>query len=437
MVGRLAPSRLPEFLMTFRAPLSMICFVLLLAASGLSIGSAAAEKDETALAPAKGAAAADLVVSAARIAGDDTRTRFIADLSGGVTYSISALADPYRIIIDLPQVRFDLATTTGATGRGLVSSWRYGLFAPGKSRIVLDMSTPVKIDKSFVLPPVDGQPARLVIDFVKTTRKAFLADFARPTPVAAAPRQQTQGKGDRMSVARSSSGRPVIVLDPGHGGIDSGAVGHKGTLEKAVVLNFASSLKRKLESEGLYDVHLTRTDDTFISLRDRVKMARALDAKLFISIHADSAPQDYVRGATVYTLSDRASDRIAAALAERENSSDVLAGVDLSDEPDDVADILIDLTRRETKNFSIFFSRAIVGELRSAVRLIKNPHRHAGFRVLKAHDVPSVLVELGYLSNKHDETLLTSPEWRERTTDAIVEAVGRFFQPQLAKGAEQ
>ncbi|AXS42604.1 N-acetylmuramoyl-L-alanine amidase [Breoghania sp. L-A4] len=375
-------------------------------------------------------------VSAARVAGDDTRTRFIADLSEGVVYSVSGLADPYRIIIDLPEVQFDLERETGATGRGLVSAWRYGLFAPGKSRVVLDMSGPVKIDKSFVLPPVDGQPARLVIDFVKSTRASFEVDFAREERPDPGQADEAHGKGDRMAVAPPQSGRPVIVLDPGHGGIDSGATGHKGTLEKAVVLDFASVLKRKLEQEGLYDVHLTRTSDTFIPLRKRVEMARALDAKLFISIHADSAPQSYVRGATVYTLSERASDRVAAALAERENSSDVLAGVDLTEEPGDVADILIDLTRRETKNFSIFLSRAIVGELRSAIRLIKNPQRSAGFRVLKAHDVPSVLVELGYLSNKHDETLLTSPEWRERTTDAIAAAIGRFFRPQLAKGGE-
>lgn len=373
-------------------------------------------------------------VSAARIAGDETRTRFIADLSEGVGYSVSALADPYRVILDLPEVAFDLGTEAGRQGRGLVSAWRYGLFAPGKSRVVLDMTGPVRIDKSFVLPPVDGQPARLVIDFVKSTRDAFLTDFKRPAAETAS-EDATSGKGDKLPPPGDDSGRPVIVLDPGHGGIDSGASGHKGTVEKIVVMDFASVLKRKLEATGRYDVRLTRTDDTFISLRRRVEIAREAGAKLFMSIHADSAPQDYVRGATVYTLSEKASDRVAAALAERENSADVLAGVDLTAEPDDVADILIELTRRETKNFSIFFSRAIVGELRSAVKLIKNPHRSAGFRVLKAHDVPSVLIELGYLSNKHDEALLSSEEWRDRTTQAVVAAVERFFNPQLASGA--
>ena len=417
--------------MRFRALFPSVCLAVLLLAGGLSVAVATPDGG------GQGSVKADNVtVSAARIAGDDTRTRFIADLSESVAYSVSALADPYRIIIDLSEVQFDLGSDVGSKGRGLVSAWRFGLFAPGKSRIVLDMSSPVKIDKSFVLPPVDGQPARLVIDFVKTTRQAFLRDFSRPGKAAATPSQQNRGKGDRKVVIKPASGRPVIVLDPGHGGIDSGTTGDKGTLEKAVVLNFASILKRKLERDGLYDVHLTRTDDTFVSLRKRVKMARALGAKLFISIHADSAPEDYVRGATVYTLSERASDAVAAALAVRENSSDVLAGVDLTEEPDGVADILIDLARRETKNFSIFFSRAIVGELRSAVRLINNPQRSGGFLVLKAHDVPSVLIELGYLSNKYDEQLLTSPEWRERTTDAIVAAVGRFFQPQLAKGGE-
>lgn len=412
--------------MTVRALFQIAGFVLCLAA--LVVAQ-----------PARAASPEGVRITSARVAGDDTRTRFIADLSESVAYAVFALADPYRIIIDMPEVGFDLAREAGTQGRGLVSAWRYGLFAPGKSRIVLDVSGPVKIDKSFVLPPVDGQPARLVIDFVKSTREAFLAEFAQPGSERTAPLEQAAGKGDRISPAQSDAGngdRPVIVLDPGHGGIDSGAVGHHGTLEKAVVLDFASLLKSKLERDGLYEVRLTREDDTFIPLRKRVEMARAQNAKLFISIHADSAPQNYVRGATIYTLSERASDAVAAALAERENSSDILAGVDLAHEPDEVADILIDLTRRETKKFSIFFSRAVAGELRSAARLIKNPERSAGFRVLKAHDVPSVLVELGYLSNKLDEKLLTSADWRERTADAIAAAIDRFFQPQLAKGGE-
>ena len=372
-----------------------------------------------------------VIASAARVAGDAKRTRFIVDLSRSVDFSASALAEPDRVILDMPQVTFKLPPKSGESGRGLVKAWRYGLIAPGKSRIVLDLSGPARIDKSFVLPSLDGQPARLVIDFVKTERSKFLAAYPRPDAV---PVDKTAVKGDREKTGEEEADHPIIVLDPGHGGIDTGAVGVDGIYEKKVVLEFALLLKKKLEAKGTYDVRMTRDDDRFIPLAKRVEIARHEGANLFISIHADSAPQDYVRGATVYTLSDRASDGIAAALAKRENSSDMLAGADLEDEPDEVADILIDLARRETKSFSILFARNLVSEFESAVKLIKNPHRSAGFRVLKAYDVPSVLVELGYLSNKHDESLLVSDEWRERAAEAIVASIDRFFQPRLARG---
>lgn len=370
----------------------------------------------------------------ARIAGDDSRTRFILDLDTPVTFSISKLADPYRLIIDLPAMDFRLPPRAGDEGRGLVKAWRYGSFAAGKSRIVLDLREPADLDKSFVLPAVEDQPARLVLDLVKSDREKFLAAVEatrQPEPAgeaapAAAP------KGDRLDTAAKT--RPVILLDAGHGGIDTGAVGVHGTLEKAVVLDFANELKRKLEASGRYTVHMTREGDTFVPLRKRAAMGRELKADLLISIHADSVRSgtDVVRGATVYTLSDKASDDVAAQIAESENLSDVIAGVELNQEPAEVTDILIDLARRETKVFSIHFARTLVEELKSAVKLINNPHRSAGFVVLKAHDVPSVLVELGYLSNEHDEKLLISEEWRTRTATAVAEAVDTFFQPRLA-----
>lgn len=378
----------------------------------------------------------DLVhVSGARIAGDDDRTRFVLDLDQQLSPIISALADPYRLIIDLPEIAFDLPADTGREGRGLIKAWRYGLFAKGKSRIVLDVSEPVAIDKTFVLPAVDDQPARLVIDIVKTSRDGFLkfVQTSSAKPVSTAKRQDGS-KGDRLAKAGRRD-KPLIVLDPGHGGIDTGAIGVAGTLEKAVVLEFADILKRKLEETGRYAVHMTRDDDTFIPLGNRVEIGHRLQADLFVSIHADSVVRgrSLARGATVYTLSDRASDQLAQEIAESENMSDVIAGVQLEDEPADVADILIDLARRETRNFSVFFARSLVSELKSAVRLIHNPHRSAGFRVLKANDVPSVLVELGYLSNSHDEKLLISNEWRDRMADAMVESVDTFFRPRLAQ----
>lgn len=377
-------------------------------------------------------------VSGARVAGDDVRTRFVLDLDRQLTPVISALADPYRLIIDLPEVSFNLPPDTGREGRGLVSAWRYGLFAKGKSRIVIDVLEPVAVDKMFVLPAIDDQPARMVIDLVRTTRENFV-EFMQASRVEKIDKvKPASGKGDRLA-ASGTRDRPLILLDPGHGGLDSGAKGVAGTLEKAVVLDFSSILKRKLEATGRYTVHLTRETDTFVPLRERVAMGHELGADLFISIHADSVKRGkkLVRGATVYTLSDEASDDLAEELAETENMSDIIAGVELQDEPTEVTDILLDLARRESRNFSVFFARTLVAELKSAVRLINNPHRSAGFIVLKAHDVPSVLVELGYLSNEHDEKLLVSEAWRDRMAKAMVEAIDGFFRPRFAQQEDQ
>lgn len=377
------------------------------------------------------------VVTGARVAGDEARTRFVLDMDRQVAPTISGLANPYRLIIDLPEVAFSIPEEAGKEGRGLVTDWRFGLFALGKSRIVMDLSGPAKVDKTFFLPAVDDQPARLVVDLVKTTPDTFQAfvEASRGKPEAQA--KKSAPKSDRLT-AEKNRVKPLIVLDPGHGGIDSGATGVHGTLEKAIVLDFALLLKEKLDETGLYDVELTRSDDTFVSLARRVEIGHELAADLFISIHADSVRrgQKFARGATVYTISDKASDQLAQDLAESENMSDVIAGVELAEEPTEVTDILLDLARRETRSFSVYFARTLVSELESAVRLINNPHRSAGFRVLKAHDVPSVLVELGYLSNEHDEKLLISDEWRERMANAMNEAIHSFFRPRLARQQE-
>ncbi len=389
----------------------------------------AAEADEAG-APSSSSASAPgpVVASAVRIAGDKTRTRFVLDLNRPVETTVFLLADPDRIVIDLPQTDFTFAAAAAKDTRGLIRAWRYGRFASGQSRIVIDTTAPAVIDKSFVLPAVGDQPARLVMDLVKTTPKAFRVAVEEGRRA----RIGHHGKGDRLPVRAKDQHKPLIVLDPGHGGLDTGTVGHKGTVEKAVVLAFARSLKAKLEAEGTYVVRMTRDDDTFIPLRKRVEFARDLNADLFVSIHADSVRQKSVRGASVYTLSERASDRETALLAAKENKSDIIAGLEFEEETDDVADILIDLARRETKSFSVYFANVLTKEMKSATRLVNRPQRSAGFRVLKAPDVPSVLVELGFLSNRHDETLLTSDEWRERTAEAMVVAIDRFFAPRVS-----
>ncbi|NVK34274.1 MAG: N-acetylmuramoyl-L-alanine amidase [Rhodobacteraceae bacterium] len=372
------------------------------------------------------------LVTGARVAGDGERTRFILDMDEQVDFTISGLANPDRLILDLPEVVFDFKDDVIGDGRGLISAWRYGLFAPGKSRIVLDVSNPIAVDRTFFLPSVDGQPSRLVIDLVQTSRKEFneYAKLSREKLV----KNQAAPKGDRLNKDTADT-RPVIVIDPGHGGLDTGAEGVNGTPEKVIVLDVAKLLKESLEREGRYKVYLTREDDTFVSLRRRVELGHDWDADLFISIHADSvkSSRDKVRGATVYTLSETASDDLAQALAETENMSDIIAGVELEAETTEVTDILIDLARRETRNFSSHFARTLVAELKSAVKLIKNPLRSASFIVLKSHDVPSVLLELGYLSNEFDEKLLVSDDWRERMVVAITEAIDGFFRPRILK----
>jgi N-acetylmuramoyl-L-alanine amidase len=395
---------------------------------GLSAGTLAALTMTASAEPEKAQ------VTGARVAGDETRTRFVLDMNRQVSPVISGLANPDRLIIDLPEVEFSIPADSGESGRGLVADWRFGLFAVGRSRVVMDLTGPVKVDKTFFLPAVDDQPARLVVDLVTASAEDFRTFVETSRPKRVATKDNSKPKSDRLTAPKNKD-KPLIVLDPGHGGIDTGAVGVHGTLEKAIVLDFSKLLKEKLDESGLYNVKLTRDDDTFIPLGRRVEIGHELEADLFISIHADSVRrgQKFARGATVYTISDRASDQLAEDLAQSENMSDVIAGVDLAEEPTEVTDILIDLARRETRSFSVYFARSLVEELKSAVRLINNPHRSAGFRVLKAHDVPSVLIELGYLSNEYDEKLLISDEWRDRMANAVTEAVDGFFRPRLAR----
>lgn len=381
-------------------------------------------------APVTTAPAGLLVATTARIAGDEKRTRFVVDLTGEVGFAVFPLSEPHRIVIDLPQLQFAFPSHSGREGRGLVSSWRYGLLAVGKSRIVIDLAHAAAVDKAFVLPPVDAQPARLVLDLVAVDEAAFVAEAARARDTRTA--TLDGANAPVLGSVREGRVRPLIVVDAGHGGIDTGAVGVKGTLEKQITLDFASLLKRKLESTGLFEVRLTRDDDVFVALDSRTDFARRLAADLFVSIHADAAPQSYVRGATVYTVSERASDADAAAIAAQENRSDVIAGVDLQETSDDVTDILIDLARRETKTMSHRAAESLIGAIGARTKLNANPHRYAGFRVLRAHDVPSVLVELGYMTNRHDEALMLSEEWRDGTAEAMVGAIRGFFAPRIA-----
>ncbi len=400
-----------------RMPSREVALALLLAALGLNAPAANA-------APAKPAIAND-----ARLAGDTTRTRFIADLSKKVDVSVFALDDPYRVIVDLPDVDFQMPPGLGKETRGLVTGYRYGLFAPGKSRIVLDLAGPFLIDKAFVLDARPDQPARLVVDLIPTDRATFLAKLRELKGGAASETVPPAAEPPKPIL-----GPPVVVLDPGHGGVDPGTMSADGTTEKEVVLAFAKTLKTKLEADGRYRVLLTREDDTFLPLRQRVEFAKEKGASLFLSIHADSFPKRVAEasGATVYTLSEQASDDEAKELAAKENFSDAIAGVELPSESDEVvANILIDLAQRETQNRSVIFAKSVVGQLKG--NLHAKALKSAGFRVLKAPDVPSVLLELGFLSNPEDEKHLKDETWRQSTAKSVAAAVDSYFAKRFAR----
>jgi N-acetylmuramoyl-L-alanine amidase len=371
----------------------------------------------------------------ARLAGDHKQTRFVVDLTQKVEMRAFTLANPYRVIVDLPQIAFQLPAKAGERGRGLVKAFRFGLVMPGGSRIVIDTTGPVRVERAFVLDPADGLPARMVLDLAAVDRETFLRASAIDNRL---PRDQAR-RAEREPAPPASEGdpRPIIVLDPGHGGIDTGTRAATGEQEKALVLDFALMLRDKLEQTGNYRVVMTRTDDRFVSLSERVRLARQREAQLFISIHCDALRkrEGAAEGATIYTVSEHASDAEAARLAEAENKADAIAGVDLSAESNDIADILIDLAQRETKNYAAQFARVLVGELRTTARLHKHPLKSAGFKVLTAPDVPSVLVELGYVSSHDDLKQLTSDGWRSKAGDRIVGAVDAFFAARPAAAA--
>lgn len=354
-------------------------------------------------------------------------TRFVVELTQSIDFTVFLLPDPYRVVIDLPEVDWELAPGQELLGKGQISGYRYGLFRPGNSRIVLDMEGPVRVDRAHVLQPDGKYGYRLMVDLAPTDAATFASIAGWPErqrTAIAQPMQKPGFSGNRVQNRK----KKLIVVDPGHGGVDSGAIGKKGTYEKNVVLATAKTLKETLEKTGRYQVILTRDRDVFLELGQRVNVARNAKADLFISLHADSLTnKSNLRGASVYTLSENASDKEAAALAQKENRADLIAGVDLKNETDDVMNILIDLAQRETMNHSVTFARTLTPQLGKVTRLIKNTHRFAGFRVLKAPDVPSVLVELGYLSNSYDEKNLGSRKWRAELSKVITKAIDNYF----------
>jgi N-acetylmuramoyl-L-alanine amidase len=378
-----------------------------------------------ATAPLERAVAADAdapVAVAARVSQDRAAAKLVFDLSRTVDASASAMTSPDRIVIDIPEVSFRIDPSVGRLGPprddGLIKGFRFGLLAAGKSRIVIDLARTACPGGVSTAPIVDGAPAaRLTIELKACDPSAFAALVRSPAVLAAS-------APDPLALGPP----PVVVLDPGHGGVDSGASGLGGVQEKTLVYEFCAELKRQLDATKHYKVVMTRDGDQYVDLEDRVDLARGANASLFISVHADTLSEDAdVSGSTVYTVADRASDAEAARIAARENAADDGHGGRRRLDDPGVANILFDLKRRETRLYAHIFSRGLVDNLRGAAKLNHNPERSAGFVVLKAPEFPSVLVELGYLSNPRDVQSLTSPDWRARAAGTMVNAVDAFF----------
>ncbi len=360
-----------------------------------------------------------------RMAGDATKMRIVINFEREPQPKWFLLRAPNRLVIDLPGVVFAL-DPKDVKARGLIRNIRYGNVGEATGRLVLTGKGPFLVDSLDVLKNEDGKSYRVAVEISAASAREFDAALADQSLTTGS--TVSAAKGERVGSGPTSNPghRFTVVVDAGHGGVDGGAEGSSGTVEKDVTLAFARELRDKLLSVGKYDVFMTRDRDEFLRLDDRVRIARQHEADLFISIHADTIRLKGIRGATVYTVSDKASDPEAQALADRENLSDQFAGMEIKADDPQVTDILIDLIRRETHSFSMSFAHTLVGKLSTTVGLINNPHRSAGFRVLKAPDVPSVLVELGYLSNAKDEAQLVDPDWRGKAAESIASAVAVF-----------
>lgn len=394
--------------------LCLILLLLVVPGAGATVSQASAEQGAGAL------RASDFAM-----AGDENRTRIVLHFDQPVSPGWFLLRGPYRLVVDMPETVFAIDPDT-TKPHGIVSIVRYGNFDRNHSRLIIGSDNPFIVERLEVMRDDGGTGHRLVVDLASASAQAFDALLADRAGLQRA--NQATSKGDRVAQKPpvASDRQFTVVLDPGHGGIDGGARGVSGTEEKTITLAFALELKKKIENIEKTRVFLTRDSDRFLRLSERVRIARQHEADLFISIHADTIRYRGVRGATVYTVSGKASDAMAEEIAASENLADRVAGLPSEQTRHEVTDILLDLLKRETKTYSIVFARSLVGEMSDTIEMIKNPHRFAGFQVLTAPDVPSVLVELGYLSNPKDEELMRDPTWRDRAGDSIAEAVAKY-----------
>jgi N-acetylmuramoyl-L-alanine amidase len=352
-------------------------------------------------------------------------------LDRAVRFAIYTLADPFRIVVDLDAARFEDGARAGLVARGLIEASRCGT-AGGNGRIVLATRGPVAVDAAHVFRVPGEKGARLDVDLIETSASGY--KVVAPAGSAAL-LDGTGAPPARMGAAPKT--RPVVVIDPGHGGADPGAL-NGDVAEKTVVLAVARLAKAEIEAAGEIEVVLTRAEDESLSLARRVEISRANQARLFVSIHADSLAgspfAQSVRGVTIYTLSEKASSEEARQLAEKENAADTLVGRADEEDPQ-IRGILADLVRRETARASLDLRNRLLPHLRASIGLSKDPARSAGFRVLRQAEVPAVLVELGYMSNRQDAQMLVSPDWQRKIAAALAAAVADYFKAQPGAAA--
>lgn len=363
--------------------------------------------------------------------------RIVFEATSSFDYKAFLLNDPKRLVVDVYDT--DIKKALQSDKNNLIANTRVGKLDGNDKRVVFDLKKPAVIKKAFMLEPQSNMKWRFVIDVALCSERdyqakignkhAFASSSPKETKVASASNNWFFGSNDKKSKPK----KKIIVLDPGHGGKDPGAIGAYGkTYEKNITLAMGKELKSMLEKKG-YTVYLTRSTDIFIPLRQRVKIAQKYKADLFMSIHADSALNRNAKGLSVYTLSETASDKEAAALAERENMVDIIGGVDFSENSKEINDILISLSQTDSRNKSSKFATYIVNEMKKSVKILNDTHRFAGFAVLKAPDIPSALLEMGYLSNKSEESLLKQSSYRKKLAASVTKAVDRYFNdPEIA-----
>jgi N-acetylmuramoyl-L-alanine amidase len=371
---------------------------------------------------------------------ENTRTRFIIGLERPVDFEITALTNPNRVSIELPQVKLDLPALPADAPVGLIKSFRHGLSAPGRTRVVIDVTGPVVVERSVIEKADDGKSHRLVLDMIAASDTAA-AMRAGAHGLGAAGLQPPVPKPALPPKARAAASfKPVVVIDPGHGGEDSGASKY-GTLEKNVVLSFSLKLREKLNATGRYKVLMTRDKDVFVPLEERREFAERHQAALFIAIHADYTARPSARGATIYSLRPSVAESLRRS-AKGSLSATVLTGKELAlvkkanGDVDTVRDILTDLARREVdlnQERTSVLVRSVLDFMGSSTNMMENPDRSAAFVVLKTAKVPSILLELGYLTNHEDAQQLKSDHWRDKVSGSIVTAIDNYFANQLAR----